>query len=259
MKRLNKQELGRITELIEEDKSLKQISKDINRNKTTVYHHFRKIKGKTMQPIVIHGKNDELIGEFIGLFAGDGCIFTTNNYCYRTYLCFNTNEDKFVKDLIENVLLNLFKKKPMIFIREHRLNLCYCSKNIHTFIDKYLDWNRNSRKTYSVCLKDQEYSKRFIIGFIRGSLDSDGYLSEKKISFASVSSGLIENISQFLDILGLAYSVRLYKEKRPNRKDIYHINILKKDFNRFLELIKPRNIKGLYAPTGIRISERPVP
>jgi hypothetical protein len=244
MKRINKQELERIKELIKEGKSIKQICRDINRCRTTVWKYFRKIKGRTMIPIVVNEENDELIGEFMGLFAGDGCVYTTNNYCYRTYLCFNTNEEEFVNDLIEKVLLILFKKKPWIFIREHRLTLCYCSKNIHKFIEKYLEWNKEDRKTYSIKLRNQEFSTDFMIGFIRGSLDSDGYLSEKAINFASVSPGLIDNISEFLDNFNFTYSIKKYKEKRPNRKDMCHINIWKKDFNRFLELIKPRNIKG---------------
>lgn len=259
MKRLTNAEIGKITQLIKEGNSLKQIATAVNKSKTTVYYHFRKIKGRTVKPAVLSSKNEELIGEFIGLFAGDGCVYTANNYDYRTYLCFNITEKEYVQDLIENVLIVLFNKKPWVFTRENRLTLCYCAKNIHKLLGKYLIWDKTARKTYSVQLKNQQHSRKFIIGFIRGNLDSDGYLSEKKISFASVSPGLIRNIAFFLDNFKIVHSVRKYKEKRPNRKDIYHINILKRDFNRFLDLIKPRNIKGLNAPTGIRISERSAP
>lgn len=248
--RLSLAELKQIADLVSKGMSINSISKELNKSKTTVYYHFRKIKGRTVSPVTIGSEDDELIGEFIGLFAGDGCVYKTRNYSYRTYLCFNVDEKSFVEDLIENVLIKLFGKRPMIFVRESNLNLCYCSKNIHSFLGEYLAWDKTSRKTYSVRLKSKNFSDKFIIGFIRGCLDSDGYLSDKKIEFATVSSGLMQNIGDFLDKIGISHSVRLYREKRENRKDIYHINILKKDFNRFLGLIKPRKIKRYLCAGG---------
>lgn len=108
--RLTKQEIERITELIKEGKSLNSITKLTGKSKTTIYYYFRNIKGKTTQPINIETEDDGLIGEFIGLFAGDGCADITNDYKYRTYLYFNITEKEFVKNLVENVLMKLFKK-----------------------------------------------------------------------------------------------------------------------------------------------------
>jgi len=240
-KRLNKKEIANIKKLVKSGSSLNKISKLTNKSKTTVYYYFRKFKGRTISPIKINTKNKEFVGEFIGLFAGDGCMYKTKDYNYRTYLHFNKTEKKFVEDLIGKVLVKLFEKEPMIFKPGNRLNLCYCSKGIHQFISEYLVWDQNYRKTYSVRLKEGKYGKQFIIGFIRGSLDSDGYFSKNKISFATVSPGLKKNIIEFLDILSITHTVRLYKEKRKNRKGIYHITVWKKDHNKFINLIKPRN------------------
>lgn len=243
-KRLSQKELKKIGELVKSDKSLNQITEILKKSKTTVYYHFRKIKGRTVKPISFCSKHEELIGEFIGLFAGDGCADKTADYQYRTYLFFNNiNEREYVNNLIKKVLIKLFEKKPMIFRRENRLILCYYSKNIQKLIKEYLTWNKEFRKTYSVGLINKKYSKFFKMGFLRGSLDSDGYFNKKKISFATVSPNLMINITNFLNDLEIAHSVRLYKEKRENRKDIYHINIIRRDFVKFIELIKPRNIK----------------
>ncbi len=255
MKKILPKELVRLKSLVEEGKSLNQISQILARGKTTIYYHFKKIKGRTFEPINIVLNNDELIGEFLGLFAGDGSLFKTTNYHYRTYLHFNSTEEIFVHDLIENVLVKLFGKEPMVFTRKNAINLCYYSKNIHKFIREYLEWDPDRPKTYSVRLKNKDHSVDFIKGFIRGSLDSDGYLSSNRISFATVSTGLKDNIVDFLIKLEIIPSVRLYKEKRSNRVDIYHISILKKDHEKFLRIILPRNKKDLNAPAGIRISE----
>lgn len=257
-KRLNKSELKLIGTLIKKNYSLNEISKILGRSKTTIYYHFRKIKGRYVKPVTLISGDEELIGEFIGLFAGDGSFYKMPNYKYNIRLHFNSTEANYVDNLIRNVLIKLFGKKPMMFKQENRINLCYYSKNIYEFVKDYLCWDLNEPKTYSVRLKKEDYSSAFMVGFIRGSLDSDGYLSSKKVSFATVSPGLKESIIRCLDSLDLSYSVRLYKEKRENRRDIYHVNILRKDFNKFYQIIKPRNIKGLNAPAGIRISERPV-
>ena len=244
MNRLSDIEIKQIRLFIEDGKSLNQISKKLEKNKTTVYYHFRKIKGRSVRPISVNFDNSELIGEFIGLFAGDGCMDKTKDYKYRVYLYFNISEEEFTKNLIKNVLIKLFGKKPMIFKRGNVIDLCYYSKGIHNLVASYLTWDKSSKKTYSVKLKSEKQPNNFIIGFIRGCLDSDGHLSNKKINFATVSNGLCRNISNLLNKLEIKHSVRLYKEKRVNRKDIYHINVLNSDYNKFLRLIKPRNIRS---------------
>ena len=92
LNRLSKEEIKEINELISEGKSLNEITRIMNKNKTTVYYHFRKIKGRTINQIILNSNDEELIGEFIRLFAGDGSIFKTKNFLYRTYLHFNINE-----------------------------------------------------------------------------------------------------------------------------------------------------------------------
>ncbi|MBT4540671.1 hypothetical protein HOC35_04105 [Candidatus Woesearchaeota archaeon] len=241
--RLTKKELKNIQKLIDKEYSLNEITKITRKKKTTIYYHFRKIKGRTMNPITIKSNNKELIGEFIGLFAGDGCIDKTDKYQYRTYLYFNLNEKKFVEDLIKNVLIKLFGKRPMVFKVDNRINLCYYSKTIHKLIHNYLIWNKKIRKTYTVELKNKNHSKEFLRGFIRGSVDSDGHISNKRINFASVSYNLIRDIACSLEKLDIKYKLRKYIEKRENRKDIYHIDLRKPEFEMFHSLIKPRNVK----------------
>ena len=243
-KRLTKKEIKKINLLVNKGYSLNSISKILNKSKTTIYYHFKKIKGRTYTSIQINLTNEELTGEFIGLFAGDGCLNTTKDYRHRTFLCFNTKEEKYTNNLIENVLIVIFGKRPMIYRQEHRLYLFYYSKQIHNLIYQYLKWNKKYRKTYSVELKEKIHCQDFIKGFLRGCVDSDGYISQNKISFATVSPGLKNDISHFLNEMDISHSARLYREKRENRKDIYHISIKKKDYVNFLKIIKPRNING---------------
>lgn len=244
LERLKEEEIKTIAASIDRGESLKTISKKLSKSKTTVYYHFRKIKGRTVYPVKIRSTDPELIGEFVGLFAGDGNYHfdkKSNNYNIRLY--FNLNENVFVDSLINNVLINLFGKKPNVYTKGNMITLRYHSKAIYLLIKTYLTWNPKDKKTYTVRLIKTDHTKDFMVGFIRGSLDSDGYFSKDKISFASVSKGLIYNISEFLDNFDIIHRLHLYKEKRENRKDIYHLDVPKFEREKFLPLIKPRKVK----------------
>ncbi|MDP4012920.1 MAG: LAGLIDADG family homing endonuclease [Candidatus Nanoarchaeia archaeon] len=244
LERLKEEEIKQILSLIARGKSLNYISNKLNKSKTTVYYHFRKVKGRTMNPPRIKSKNQEIIGEFIGLFAGDGSYtFDKKQYRHTTRLFFNVNEKPFVDSLIKNTLTKLLGKKPVVFRRNNVLVLGYYSKEVYNLIKNYLFWDPESRKTHTVRLFKTNHSKPFMMGFVRGSLDSDGYFSKKKISFASVSKDLMENVSVFLKKLEIKHDLRVYIEKRKNRNNLYYINVRKPEREKFISLIKPRNVK----------------
>lgn len=252
--RLIAYEIMLITDLIKHKFSLRAIAQELGKSKTTIYYHFRKIRGKTYEPLKINTKNQEDIGEFMGLFAGDGSFFKDSNYHYIVRLHFNVTEVKFTEDLIQNVLMHLFKRKPRIFISKGNvISLIYYSKEIYNFIRQYLVWNKNGRKTYSVHLIRRNHTKGFMKGFLRGSVDSDGHIGAKNnISFASVSKRLIDDIKDYLNKFNFEYGLSCY-DRGGNRKRIYHIRLRRKEYRRFITLINPRNKKPALA--GVRIPE----
>lgn len=192
----------------------------------------------------INYNKEEIIGELMGLFAGDGNYFKTKNYHHRVFLFFGPDEGKF-REEVYDVLFILFNKYAIKLRRKNLLILLYISRDIIDFIHNYLEWDKDLKKTYSVKLINQKYSKEFKIGFVRGSVDSDGHVSKKvkKINFASVSEGLINNIKQFLEDLDIEFHIHTYSDKRENRKPVHHINVKSKHYCKFIELIKPRNVK----------------
>ncbi len=250
IQRLNKKELEEITKLTKIGKSLNEITRIVGRSKTTVYYHFRKIKGKTIKPIVLKSQDEELIGEFIGVFAGDGCLHKTKNYNYRVHLYFNKTEHQYVKDL-KKILYTLFGKFPWTFDRGDIFMLTYSSKRLHLFIKYYLTWEKTGRKSHSVHLAKRDHSKEFKIGFLRGLIDSDGYLTDNKIQFATSSPCLANDIKCFLEDLRIDYHYHLYEEKRENRVNMNHISIRKNEREKFFNIIKPRELKNLNASAGI--------
>ena len=108
-------------------------------------------------------------------------------------------------------------------------------------------------KTYTVRLKKMQNNLKFNIGFLRGCLDSDGYMDKSRIQFSSVSEKLIRDIAHILKKLKIEFSIYEYKEKRKNRKNIFHIYIKKDYQDKFIKIVNPRN-KKRNAPAEIRIS-----
>lgn len=225
--------------------SINKITKKLNIPKSTVYYYYRKIKGRKIKTINI--KNDvESIGEFIGLFAGDGNFFKDKNYHYRVSLYFNSKSEEGLKNEVKEMLTILFNKKPNDNLRcDGIFILSYSSKQIYLLLKKYLTWQINKKKTYSICLKYKKITKKFKIGFLRGNLDSDGYLTKNKINFDSSSFKLIKDIMSFLKDLSINYTYSKVLDKRPNRAIMHHITV--KDRGKFLELIKPRKLKYINA------------
>jgi len=245
MIRLSDIQKEEIKNKIIQNKSLNTIFKEMNLNKTTVYYHFRKIKGRTNVHIQINESNKELVGEFMGLFAGDGSYYyDKKSFCHKIRFHFCQREAFFVDELDNNLFKILFNRIPNRYLRDYnRLDLAYTSKEMFQFIKKYVTWEPHIRKTYTVQLKPKNYSKKFKIGFVRGSVDSDGHISKNRIMFASVSYNLMINVANFLKDLKLDHNLHKYVDKRPNRKDIYHINIPATEHKKFLKIIKPRNVK----------------
>ncbi len=252
MNRLGKKEKKKIISLIKERKSLNYISKLTNRNKSTLYHYYKKILGKKLRDLNIDEKDDDFIGELIGLFVGDGYCFydiSRNQYSIRFY--FNKSENKYVDDLV-TLFYERLGKKPAINQVKNVLVLRFYSKKLFNFILKYVGWgisiNRagHNKKSRTVFLKNSPYSRKFKIGFLRGFMDSDGHISSKKMNFASASKKIMNQTNSFLIALGFKdFNYYFYKEKRPNMVGMYHLDLNKSERNKVFHMIQPRNLVKL--------------
>lgn len=242
-------------------KSLNYISRITNRNKSTLYYHYKKVLGKKFKDLEIDYKDEQFLGELSGLFAGDGCAFfnkETGLYSIRFF--FNATEKDYV-DKLSFIFYKKLNKKPSINSYKNVLMVSYYSKELYNLLLDLVGWkvSRNkaghNKKSRTVYLKDDSFSNEFKIGFLRGFIDSDGYISSKKILFGSSSERIIKQARSFLDDLGFKdYKLSFYKDKRPNRIGIWHLYIQRTEREKFLELISPRNIEKIRnAPDGIRI------
>ncbi|MFH1822000.1 MAG: LAGLIDADG family homing endonuclease [Methanobacteriota archaeon] len=194
--------------------------------------------------VVFHVENKEKIGEFIGLIAGDGGISfyqKKRNYKIRLYL--SASQPRL---LVRAVLLfiELFEIYPRVYDHRKRkssekfYSVEIESKRVFRFIQEYLKWGLGRRcRTISLKHETEWYLPDFLRGFVRGLVESDGWVSHKQVGFTSVSPALVVNFCQALEILDYGFSVRCNQDKRENRAPLYHVIV--RSFHDFLKDVKP--------------------
>ena len=224
--------------LIKKGVSLNKIQKKTGINKSTLYLYYKKIKGRKFKKVSIDLENQEAIGEFIGVFAGDGNFFYGKNYHYRIRISTGILEKEYMV-FLKKFLTDLFSKKPRVY-KDDKNNVYiidYYSKDIYLLIKKYLIWNEN--KTKSVKLKKIDKNNvPFLIGFLRGLFDTDGgiYAPKKKVAFGTSSKLLAHQIKEILAILGMKSGFYEYKNV-----DFWYLDLYGKRTDKFMSIINPHN------------------
>lgn len=224
--RFSSQEILLIKNLTENGQSLNHISRVLNVGKPTIYYQVRKFKPRLRKDFIVN-INEFQIGELIGAFAGDGSyvyrlrdkqdLKKGGQYIIRYHL--SMKDDLQYAEYLKNILIQM-NLNPHLYKRESNgtLELTLSSKSFILFIKKYLIWD--GKKTYSVCLKEniKDYSDEFIRGFVRGLMDTDGYVEISNVGIMCVSGDLIKNLRDIFDSLGIKYkfSIKIFKEKRKD-------------------------------------------
>ena len=216
----------------------------MNLGKTTIYYYTRKIHGKRQMPFE-PPKDDENIGEFIGIFAGDGC-YVEYDYYHITKFYFSGDEKEYAES-VKNLVSQMFNRTSCLsFDKTSKIwMLRFHSKDVGNFIKIYLVWK--GRKTYSMKMKRLNHSRDYKIGFLRGYLDTDGFCdrNSRKVSMFGVSERMMKQIN--LTVKSLGFKTKYYKDanRGGNRKPLYFVNLSGQEAMRFIRKIKPRNSKRI--------------
>lgn len=122
--------------------------------------------------------------------------------------------------------------------------LDYSSKALYEELNSQLQW-KDGNKSSTVKLLDKNYDRDFKIGFLRGLLDTDGYLAPecRKYTLTSISRDLIFDSVGILDELGIENRKREYEDERNNREKLYFLEVSGNSAVDLNEQIEPRNPK----------------
>jgi hypothetical protein len=248
--RLTKEEKEFIKKMTLDGKSLRQISKIMDLEITTIYYQVRKFKPKQKKDFIIN-LPDKKIGELMGAFAGDGSYYYSNHgrsghHIIRYSLCLSRdmNYAKYLIDLLRKLNLNPFLSKKE---RDNGMDLGVSSISYINFIKKFLEWDEV--RSHSIRLKENinRYSEDFLRGFARGLMDTDGYVEISNVSCGSTSERLIKNLSQIFDKFGLGYKISV-KKREPLRKNLFLIRVYRdslKNYNKSIGFSNDYKLKKL--------------
>jgi len=193
------------------------------------------------------------LAEVLGMFAADGCL-------QENYVCMwgNIHEDK---DYYDNVVCPFFSKvfNKKVIAHEKKSNSVYgfyiCDKKIVKF---FKDFGFSNNKTYDVVIPEiilRSKDKSIFVSFIRGFSDCDGCFSLMKrkgkysnfklnfntyprINIKSVSSLIINQLSDLLNRLDIEHTIGIERKNIKNEADAYWIMIRGIDrINEFMNTI----------------------
>lgn len=226
------------------NESLSNICKTLALNKTTVYYHIRKNFGRSYSLVDVDYSNLDKIGEIIGVFAGDGSAVRKFNH---VWFHFGYDEKEYAESFSE-VLYSVFNKKPYMYPYKRTINLRYNSKRVYNFILEYLEWFGN--RTASIRLVNLTLPSEFIIGFLRGFWDAEGYTDRDRIrtTVTTISPELAVQVNSML--IGLGFKSHCKEYYRKNRAPHTRIYLKNNEALRFLSVVCPRNNKRLSNKMG---------
>jgi len=228
--RLSEEEKELIRKMTLEGKSLRQISSLINLGITTIYYNVRKFKPKQRKKFVCN-LNDFQIGELVGAFAGDGNFYHSikgrcSKYTIRYFLSYE--DDMFYAQYLTNLLKNMNLNANMFPRKQGEkwsvIIINVYSKEFYNLIKNYLIWE--GKKGHTVRLKDNilAYNPNFLRGFVRGLMDTDGFVGISNICFAVVSKSLVLNFKDILFLFNIE-SKFFTKIRERNRKDLHFCRV----------------------------------
>ena len=246
---LKEENIERIVLLRKKGLTTYKISEILKIPRSTISRHLIKqgLGSYKMTDVKMDKVNDELLGEFLGLFAADGNAHKTvyrGGHKYRIRISFSYDEKEYAEDF-RKMLNKLFSKNPFLF-ENRKYNVIivgYYSKKLLDFIKMYLKWRKN--KSQTVSLRHLNYSKEFLKGFLRGFLDGDGYSDKyRRTSMFCISRKMMKQIFCISKSFGFNPKFYIY-EKGQNRKKLYIVSFSGEDARNFIIYVKPRNSKRI--------------
>lgn len=258
-----------ILKMIHEGVSLSKISEATGLYKSTLYYHYKKLKGKKYKEPQYEVTFSEVEGEIVGIFTGDGSQhYEKSNWNYQTNIHFGSDIDyvDHVKRLFEkffNKKWGLNKEIPKNKNYKVKYRLRTADKKIFYFFHIYLEYI-SQHKHDTVYLRNLFFPKPFLFGFIRGLIDTDGCIrfdrGKPNVLYTTTSEKLAAQLVFFLKKLDFIATVNRYTSLKRNIKPVYIVRVSRKSVDSLLNQIKPfKAIKlGLVVEPGKTTPSHPL-
>lgn len=244
LSRLPSETKTKMLQMIKGGNSLNKIARETGLPKTTIYYYSKKINGKKYFEPKFNLEYSEAEGEIAGIFAGDGSQYYEPKRCsYQVNVHFGkTDYASYVKKLFEYYFNKKFRLQKE---SKGRSRLRTNSKKIFHHFKNYLQYDSKIKHS-TVRLKALTFPKSFLVGFLRGFLDTDGTIYKRpngsiRIAYSTTSKTLANQLVKILELFGIKCGYCVAKSSRF--KDLHRVYILKGSNELFLKLVKPFKMK----------------
>jgi cell division protease FtsH len=200
---------------------------------------FKKLNDIKEDDWLVMGYNNNFFGSYtkipnkeisylLGVLIGDGGLTIKNR------ICFSTSSSE-IKARVQRILQDNFHKK-LTKIKSREYDYQLVDSKIKQELKEY-----GLEETYAEGKRMPEWvrlaPKEFVIEFLRGVFDTDGYVEKKgAVGISSASRGLIEDIH--LSLMNLGIVNRIYERKKNyNHKLQFYLTIYGDFVERFQEEI----------------------
>ena len=227
--------------LRDNNQSMNTIACNLNITRRVVSYHLAKKYGPlyTIKKVNTHNllQDSEFLGEFLGIFCADGNFYYDHKYKIRFFFSLIT-EHAYARFFYERLCLTL-DKKPLWLQKQNCIVIQYASQELYNILVDYLCWK--GRKSESISLKTMDHPKHFLMGFIRGYFDSDGYTDKnhRQVTMFTISHEMAKQLSSILTRLEFKNS--LFVKHKKMRSPLYYIALYGENAQNFVQFIKPNN------------------
>ena len=214
-------------------KSIKEVKRNTGRSIGTIQRFANIIKGVQSYDSLRIPDDENIIGEFFGIFSGDGSFFfDPKSYHYTFQIHLGKGADEEYAEWIIEMLRQHFSKKIRKYYHGNRIRLMFYSKTLYVYMKDHLELEN---KTYSIKLRKGiwRYSDVFLKSFVRGLMDTDGSVQRYRIFLKLASKELIEQIHDILNSLGIENRFQEISDPRLNCNTLYSITINKSQFRKY--------------------------
>jgi hypothetical protein len=204
-KRLTPNQIGKIKQLANSGKSVKDIAITFGLSKSTIYYHARNNCYKISKFNVCLIDDNER-GYVIGLFVGDGS-FNRGRKEPRFFVRYalDANNDKDVALKISQILSKAGKRINLLSWKSNIIAKT-CSKDLVMYIRSCIVYKDG--KKFSA--KSENWSKEFKYGFVAGIIDSDGHVHKHLgTEIKTVSPEIFDAVSEILKDLDISTNVAI--------------------------------------------------
>jgi len=174
----------------------------------------------------------QALGEFIGLFIGDGAMSINKRGTGRLIISIG-DSDRDIATHLYKISNELFDTVPVLQKKDNdkSTNYFFCSTTLVHWL-KDIGVEKKSAKDVYVPEIVFRAGRDFAYAFLRGLFSADGHITkEGYISLSSVSKKFIKGVQVILLSLGIPSGISITKERKSSfgRNPLYKLRIITKD------------------------------